>query len=517
MQRWALLLAGYTYDIVYRASKDHANADALSRLPLKIDQKEDPDEATSINMLYIENLPITASDIKEATRKDVTLGQVLDHILNGWPGHTKNPAVVPYFTRRTELTVEEGCVLWGNRVVVPDRFHEQLLDELHSVHPGMCHMKAIARSYIWWPGIDSDIEEVVRSCEECIKVSNSPSLAPLIHWKWCTKPWERIHIDYAQKGGQDFLILVDSHSKWLEVEHMKSTTSQATIRILRKLFASYGFPNELVSDNGPQFTSDEFKLFLKNNGVKQTLVPPYHPATNGLAERYVQTFKKMLEKTSKHLPLSHRIASVLFMNRNTPHTLTGRTPAELFLGRAPRTRWTNLKPHLQTTVEDRQQKQKIQHDGNHVVQRTFDLFQKVRVKNARGGKEKWIPATIVKVEGPLTYIVRLPGNRRRFVHVDHLIPDDTGEDMREDISIGAPIATVPEVTPGNPIVVPSSQQCDPEMNSPEQSMEIPQLQETANQSMAPGSSDKPIISRDSPRVRVSSRSTKGIAKERLNL
>jgi len=93
-----------------------------------------------------------------------------------------------------------------------------------------------------------------------------------------------------------FLIVADSHSKWLEVELMHSITSEATIENFREMFARYGIPQQLVSDNGPQFTLQEFSNFAKANGIKHTLVAPYHPRSNGQAERFVQTFKQFLKE-----------------------------------------------------------------------------------------------------------------------------------------------------------------------------------------------------------------------------
>ena len=95
--------------------------------------------------------------------------------------------------------------------------------------------------------------------------------------------------------GKMFLIVVDSHSKWLEVELMHSITSEATIEKLREMFARYGIPQQLVSDNGPQFTSQEFSDFTRANGIKHTLVAPYHPRSNGQAERFVQSFKQFFK------------------------------------------------------------------------------------------------------------------------------------------------------------------------------------------------------------------------------
>ena len=171
----------------------------------------------------------------------------------------------------------------------------------------------------------------VKSCTICRAVQNAPPCAPLQPWQFPSRIWQRLHIDFAQKGRTTFLVVIDSYSTWLEVFEMRSTTAESTCTTLRTLFASYGLPEEIVSDNGPQFTSAVFKEFLKSNGVKQTLTPPYHPASNGAAERSVQILKRNLEKqvlqSRDTLAVSHKLANFLFTYRNTLHTVTGETPA----------------------------------------------------------------------------------------------------------------------------------------------------------------------------------------------
>ena len=322
MIRWALLLAGYQYQIVYKSSKDNANADALSRLPVVGPETADPVEIEHTYMLSVEELPVTAQKIAEATRKDKILAKVYDLTLHGWfPNCNRGNEMYPYFSKQEELSLENGCLLWGSRVIIPNIYRDQLLQELHTMHPGIVRMKAIARSFMWWPGLDTDIEDLVRKCPECSALRNTPPTAPLIPWPWATHPWQRIHIDFAEKLGHNFLIVSDSHSKWLEVIHMNSTTSSNTITELRKLFAAYGLPQECVSDNGPQFTSAEFTTFLKLNGVRHILCPVYHGASNGQAERSVQTLKNMLAKANPNIPLQHRLSDILFQYRNTPHTV----------------------------------------------------------------------------------------------------------------------------------------------------------------------------------------------------
>lgn len=127
-------------------------------------------------------------------------------------------------------------------------------------------MKALARSYLWWPGLDGEIEQLVQNCGVCQAVQKVPAVAPLHPWRWPARVWQRIHLDFVEKEKQFFLVVVDSHLKWLEVFHMTSITSSKTIEVLRGLFASYGLPEEVVSDNGPQFTSTEFRQFLTKMG-----------------------------------------------------------------------------------------------------------------------------------------------------------------------------------------------------------------------------------------------------------
>ena len=121
---------------------------------------------------------------------------------------------------------------------------------------------------MWWPGIDKDTEKCVKQCTSCQSQQSSPPIAPLHTWLWPSKPWQRVHIDYAGPvQGRMLLVIIDAHSKWPEIIEMSSTTSSATIRALRTLFATYGLPHQIVSDNGPQFSSTEFVDFLKRNGI----------------------------------------------------------------------------------------------------------------------------------------------------------------------------------------------------------------------------------------------------------
>ncbi|XP_048578018.1 uncharacterized protein K02A2.6-like [Nematostella vectensis] len=251
LQRWALILASHQYDVVYRKGVDHSNADGLSRLP--VDKPRVSEETEIYHFSYVDDLPVTARDIAMETRKDSVLSKVLHYVKSGWPQQTQEEELRPYFNRRLELSVEQDCVLWGLRVIIPEAFQEKILHDLHADHPGMCRMKSLARSYLWWPKLDQAIENMVHHCEACQSVRKQPATAPLIPWKWPVRVWQRVHMDYAVKDGVNFFVVVDAHSKWPEIIATSSTTAPKTIEMLAGLFASHGLPEEMVSDNGPPF------------------------------------------------------------------------------------------------------------------------------------------------------------------------------------------------------------------------------------------------------------------------
>ena len=133
-------------------------------------------------------------------------------------------------------------MLWGQRVVVPTLGRSLLLRDLHTGHFGMTRMKALARSFIWWPGMDGDIERLVQSCESCKENHRGPPAVIPSPWALPTKPWSQVHIDYAGPvEGSMILVVIDAHSKWIEAVPMSSTTSSATVGVLQRLFRLMGY------------------------------------------------------------------------------------------------------------------------------------------------------------------------------------------------------------------------------------------------------------------------------------
>ncbi len=421
LQRWALILSSYHYTIQYRASKSHANADGLSRLPLhnKIsDDKDIADEVELFHVKHFEALPVSVSDIRDSTRKDTVLSAVFDAVTNGWDNeHSKVTALQPFHSRRHELSVHQGCVLWGIRVIIPSKLCKPVLDELHEGHMGIVKMKSVARSYMWWPGIDKDIETQAKSCTGCQQVQHMPTPAPVHPWVWPSAPWRRIHLDFAGPFlSQMFLIVVDAYSKWPEIIQMNSTTGEATIRAVRKLFATYGLPTSVVTDNGPQFICEDFEHFLKMNGVKHILSAPYHPATNGQAERVVQAFKRAMKAaTSDTGSIQKRCEQFLLMYRSAKHCTTGESPAKLFLGRELRTKLDMLKPDIRLEMMSKQEKSMAFPDTS----RTFQPGEDIWLRNYDSSGYKWVPGSVTSADGARHYTVQA-GEKIHRRHIDQL-------------------------------------------------------------------------------------------------
>ena len=346
----------------------------------------------------------------------------------------------PSFIQRNELSIEQGCLMCGLRVVIPSVFQQRVLKELHGTHPGVARMKAMARSYVWWPKIDSVIEETVRSCPQCSNNRTAPPAAPLHPWSWPSIPWQRLHVDFATCEGNHYLIVVDAHSKWPGVlGPMRTTNAEATINALRTLFARYGLPQQIVCDNGPPFQSAEYENFLKQNGIQQVLVSPYHPFSNGQAERFVQTFKKFMKTSSSKTNLPQQIQNFLLSYRCTPHSTTGCTPSKLFLQREVRTRLSLVKPDTARLVAANQSKMKANYD-KHANLRELLLGQPVLAKDHRS--HGWTPATILERNAPHSYTVVMSDRRVWNRHAHHILQDKT--DRREQFE---PIPNHPEAHP----------------------------------------------------------------------
>ena len=341
LQRYALFLSAYNYNIEYVKGENNT-ADFLSRsVPIENNIEIDDkgiDKSSIVHFISdIFLKPITVNEIRKETERDEILRIVINHLKNGWPRNVNDVKLRPYFLCRLELSLENGCLLRGHKVIIPAVFRDRLLNELHSSHFGIVKIKMEARSRMWWPNIDKQIEEKVGSCSLCTSFRCAPPRAPLAPWPYPERPWERVHLDFFTLHAKNFLIVVDAHSKWIECYPMSSTNSDAVIMKLYELFSRFGLVHTLVTDNATNFTSNQFNNFCISNNIKHVTIAPYHPASNGQAENTVKTVKKalkiILKTESNQRDINVKLLKFLFDYRNSTHCTTGYSPAELMLGR----------------------------------------------------------------------------------------------------------------------------------------------------------------------------------------
>lgn len=267
-------------------------------------------------------------------------------------------------------------------------------------------MKAFARGYVWWPALNADLEKVTGKCKECLAHRNRPPQITDAKWPTPSEPWYRLHVDFAGPfQGKMLLVIVDATSKWPEVLVMASTSTDATVDALRTVFARFGLPVEIVSDNGPQFTSEKFAEFTRRNGIKHIMGAPYHPQTNGLAGRMVQSVKKALQKGVGQEEFNLRLSRYLLRYRKTPHPTTGRSPASVLFGRPLRSRIDLLKPPVGVKRSS---------------EPTYSCGQRVFVIDSRPGQQ-WQEAIVEKKIGALLYLVRV-GNTLLKRHINQMMP-----------------------------------------------------------------------------------------------
>ena len=195
--QWAVTLSAYQYSIRYKPGSEVCHADALSRLPIP-SSDTDCIPGSIIGLIdFMSSTPMSSELVKKHTQRDPVLSRVCQFVLKGWTEKKLGEPFFPYESRKYELSVQDGVLLWGSRIVVPPRMRSCVLDELHETHQGIVKMKGLARGYVRWPGMDSDIEKLVKSCNTCQVIRHFPPTAPLHPWEWPKQPWSRLHADYA--------------------------------------------------------------------------------------------------------------------------------------------------------------------------------------------------------------------------------------------------------------------------------------------------------------------------------
>ena len=279
-------------------------ADTLSRAPLAETQttqdKELQEDAEVFLNSIVTNLPISdvrLRQLREEQQKDPVCSELMTYVIEGWPESAKIKGQAKLFVPfQAELTVLNGILFRGSRLVIPDSMQNDILMRIHDGHQGIVKCRDRARSSVWWPRMSKQIEEFVRNCTTCAKDQKNCA-EPLMTTPFPSRPWQRIATDLFELRKDDYLLVIDYFSRYAELAKLSTTTSPSVITHLKSMFARHGCPETLVSDNGPQYASEKFAKFSEQYGFEHITSSPRYPQSNGEIEKAVRTVKEKLRTT----------------------------------------------------------------------------------------------------------------------------------------------------------------------------------------------------------------------------
>lgn len=389
IERWVLRLQSYKFNIKYSPGKNNI-ADPLSRL-CKL--TTDP---PVVGVDYVQNVidqikPVAVSlqEIIECSRQDTEIQAVKNGLYNNqWDDSTK-----PFKIFQDELCFYEDILLRGTKIVIPQKLRDQILRSTHEGHPGISAMKTRLRTKVWWPKCDKDAENFCKSCKGCVLVSAPNPPNPLKRRELPSEPWVDTAIDLmGPLPSNDYiLVIVDYYSRYKEIKVCRTITSSEIINQLTDVFSRLGNPLSITADNGRQFTSDEFKQFCLERNIKLYNTIPYWPQQNGEVERQNRDILKRLKiSQSEKKNWKEALREYMVMYNSTPHTVTGKTPSELFFRRQFRDKLPMIQDmsynseDLEMRDKDKEQKEKGKEYADRkrkAVNCDLEVGEKVYVKN----------------------------------------------------------------------------------------------------------------------------------------
>ena len=330
--RFRLRLMRFDYSVSHVPGKLLYTADALSRAPVdEVITDEDDTEAMVHAIMSL--LPASNDRLDEYRRQqdaDATCSKLKAFCTRGWPKRNEVIGTLSKFWRaRGELTVTDGLLLYGTRIVVPESLRKQTLTKVHQGHQGINRCRSRILSSVWWPGVTTEMEDFIKQCPQCQK-STTPPVEPMMETPLPNHPWERVAADLFELKGTNYIVVVDYFSRYVEVKSLTSTTAANVVAALKSIFSRHGVPTILMTDNGPQFSCKEMAEFAELYGFHHQTSSPHYPQSNGQAERAVRTVKQLLEHSADPY-------MALLSYRATPLSFCGLSPAELLMGRRIRT------------------------------------------------------------------------------------------------------------------------------------------------------------------------------------
>lgn len=435
LQRMILQLQRYDLQIEHLPGKDIPVADNLSRqfLPDSCPGLSESFEA-QVHMVT-SNLPISDGkmiEIEKATLSDPQFVILKSVILEGWP-LTRSDCPIEirnFWNHRDELTVVGNIIFKGSKVVIPGSLRPQMLRKIHSSHMGVEKCLNRARDILFWPRMTQEITDMVLNCEICLEHRNGNCKEPLESHDVPKYPWQIVATDLFHFDNEDYVIVVDYYSNYFDVFKLNNTKSVTVINKLKCAFSRFGIPETVMSDNGPQFSCQEFADFSKQWDFKHITSSPHYPKSNGLAEKSVQIVKRIFKKCKE----DNSDPNLALLEYRTSPLNSGFSPSQLLMSRKLRSvlpeTVDNVLPNspnydlVQEKLLAKQEYQKRFHDVGSKPLKPLKIGDPCRIRQSNG---LWRPAVVSNQHAKRSYVVETPDgamyrrNRRDLIKTNENI------------------------------------------------------------------------------------------------
>ena len=489
LQRFILRCLKFDIQVQYKPGRTIPVADALSRVCFKLSKEKSTNETSEVHFINTSSSLVDISMVKEVTAKDPVMNLLKNMIYRGWPDYRKQcpHELWDYWNFRCDLVLEDGLILKGDRIIIPEALQENVLKAIHLGHQGETKCILLAREAVFWPGITNQIKEMVKVCATCQKFQSAQPKMPIVQPDRPTHPWEQLGTDIFEFKGYKYLIVVDYYSRFPVIRLLHDTTAETVCTHFKSILAEHGLPSTIIADCGPQYISEKFRKRCEISNITLKYSSPHHHQANSIAERTIGTVKSLWKKALEEKSCPY---TALWMYRITPLNSDMPSPYELLHGRKPRSHLPIPRHSLQSSHPENE----VHQDVNKVIQEkqeefynrkagpdkpTFNNMDPVWIRNTL--QNIWEPATILNRPNPMreprTYLVEMRGKVYQRT-AEHIRPRSSKININEPVkdtplmpNLQPPVPVTPNIPPATPVkkmtTKPTTLKPTPRVSSPQ--------------------------------------------------
>ncbi|KAL0195098.1 hypothetical protein M9458_008670, partial [Cirrhinus mrigala] len=441
LQSMMLQLQNYNLNVVYKPGPEMYISDTLSRAALHKQALNEPglllqtvntmDSSEAAFSVVDQALHLNVTDaslrkIVNETKSDGTLQELANIVLAGWPERKEDVSlsVREYWPFRDELKIQNGVLFRGQCVIIPKALRAEMLTRIHATHIGGVACYRQAKETLFWPNVRSEIKDYVTNCAACKEYAHKQQKETMMSHEIPVRPWQIVSMDLYAYGGKEFLIIVDHDSDYWEIDQLPDLTADTVITRCKVQFARYGQPDQVITDNGPQFACEPFRSFARQWGFVHVTSSPQHPQSNGKAESAVKIVKSLCKRAK--LDGSDPWLAILHW-RNTPTEGLDSSPAQRLMSRRLRTGLpmanSLLTPRVVEGVSEklrwRRRMVKFHYDLRAKDLPELNVGEHIRMKPLPGDRTgRWRRGQCLGKVNPRSYVVDVDGTLYRRNRVD---------------------------------------------------------------------------------------------------